>query len=72
MLKTQIDATCDKHFTLPRHDFNNKGMFTLIEMLTNRKQVAIELQKERVKNRKTFCLKKLKMLKPYWFNQGLN
>ena len=39
----------DKRFTLRRHDFNNNAKFTLIEMLTNIKQVTNETVKEILK-----------------------
>ena len=60
MLKTQIDATCDKHFTLPRHDFNNKGMFTLIGMLTNSKTSCNRTSKRKGEKSQNFLLKKVK------------
>ena len=62
----------DKHFTLPRHDFNKNAKFTLIEKLTNTNKVATETQKERLKNRENFCIIKLRTLTPNGLNQELN
>ena len=62
----------DKHFTLPGHDCNKNAKFTLIEKLTNTNKVATETLKERLKNRESFWIIKLRTLTPNGLNQELN
>ena len=52
--------------------FNRNAKFTLIESLTNTNKKATETLKERLKNRESFWIIKLKTLTPNGLNQELN
>ena len=54
------------------NDFNKNAKFTLIESLTNTNKVATETLKERLKNRESFWIIKLRTLTPNGLNQELN